>query len=73
MSPKKQPWHYCTSCREYFSIDVTPNSQCSMRYDGKRCKGVIRGALAEGDWVLCQDCEGEGCGICRGSGWRLTK
>lgn len=69
------PVAVCTVCRAYNRNPSVINERCGNVYNRKRCKGVWRSAISEGDWEECPVCKASGseedckCGQCEGFGW----
>jgi hypothetical protein len=69
------PVAVCTVCHAYSTNISVINERCGNRYNNKRCQGVWRSALSEGDWQECSSCNATGrepqgrCNQCGGFGW----
>ena len=76
---KSRPVGYCTSCRRTTFNATDINTHCRRIKGGKKCEGIIRSALSEGDWQKCEACQGTGfnnkghCAVCGGDGWLLAR
>jgi hypothetical protein len=71
LKPKPRPSEYCGKCR-------TPGYQYGGRKcwrligNERTCSGTYQSAN-EGDWELCDECNGEGCNACDHAGWYPTR
>jgi DnaJ-class molecular chaperone len=69
----------CTSCGAPAHSAQVINQRCGRNYDGKRCQGIYRSALALGDWRECPICNATGrdnkkrCTKCEGEGWIYSR
>ena len=76
---KNKPVAVCTTCHAYSHNGSKINERCEKQYNGKRCKGIWRSALSEGDWTECSVCNGTGreqeapCNYCNGFGWKYSR
>lgn len=66
---RSRPVAVCTKCGAYSYRAESINEQCSMKPDGKRCRGVYGSALNVADWKECPACTATGCDRCNGAGW----
>ena len=71
---RSRPLAVCTHCSQLTNRLQAINQRCSKKYAGKRCKGLIVSAPAEG-WQECSKCLATGrvgdekCERCGGWGW----
>ena len=69
------PVAVCTACHFYSRNPNAINERCENKFNGKRCKGVWRSALSNGDWEECPTCKASGkeehsrCSQFEGFGW----
>jgi hypothetical protein len=79
MTTREKPCAICAVCGKYGSVISVIGKRCGNRHDGKRCKGVWRSAVNDGDWKECKSCDGAGgregnpCKSCQGSGWIFSR
>jgi len=69
------PVAICTACHSCSMNPNAINERCGNRFNGKRCQGVLRSAISNGDWKECPTCMASGkegqsrCSQCEGFGW----
>ena len=79
MSNNQPPEVVCTVCGKYGRNITLSGQRCSEKVNDKRCKGVYRSAVCEGDWETCSCCEGtryvnnSRCESCQGSGFVFVR
>jgi hypothetical protein len=68
MRSEHPPAAACTKCGKYGSISQV-NNRCSQGTGRDRCKGVFGSMMGENDWMVCLNCDGNGCGSCQNTGF----
>jgi len=69
----------CTKCGKLSWRAESINQRCSEWAGKKRCQGVFRSRINDGDWEECPDCNAKGrinevrCRRCDGVGWEDTR
>jgi DnaJ-class molecular chaperone len=73
---RPKPLAVCSVCHALSNQHEDLNHRCSHPYNGRRCYGIYKSAMAY-LWDRCEGCEATGkvgsqtCGECAGFGWKL--
>jgi hypothetical protein len=76
---KLHPVAVCRMCHGITYRTEAINQRCGRSPRGRRCRGVFRSAVNEGDWKECTACAATGkyeerqCPFCDGIGWHFMK
>lgn len=73
MNRIRKPTAYCVKCHKYYYDMGGIGKACSVKVGSKKCGATISSALSKNDWTTCKSCNGSGCPVCDGSGWKLER